>query len=180
MKPDYISLLQKYTTGNPRLYEILLGHSTAVADKALAIIDRKNLQIDKDFVYQAAMLHDIGVVRVDAPSIACYGSEPYICHGVCGRQILEAEGLEPYALVCERHTGSGITREQILNEKLPLPPREMIPLSLEEKIICYADKFFSKSRTLTQEKPVEKIFDQMKAFGYGAFERFVELHMLFS
>lgn len=174
-----ITLLQKYTVDNPRLYEILLGHSRAVCDKAIAIIERKKLDIDRQFVEEAAMLHDIGIVRCDAPSIYCFGSQPYICHGVEGRAILEAEGLPRHALVCERHTGSGISAAQIETQDLPLPRRDMLPLSLEEKLICYADKFFSKSRQLNQEKSIEKIISQMQGHGPEVCERFIQLHSMF-
>ncbi|MCM1319328.1 MAG: phosphohydrolase [Muribaculaceae bacterium] len=176
---DPITLIDKYTEGNPELRRIIIGHSEAVRDKAFDIIERKQLDLNRQFVAEAAMLHDIGVVRVDAPGISCFGPEPYICHGICGRAILDSEGLPRHALVCERHTGSGITAEQIVAENLPLPHRDMIPLSMEEKLICYADKFFSKSRDLRDEKPVERIFEQMQKFGYGSLERFAALHEMF-
>lgn len=177
---DVYSLLEKYTVGNAELLRILTGHSEAVRDKALEIARVKGLDVDSGFVAEAAMLHDIGVVRVDAPSISCFGSAPYICHGVEGRAILEAEGLPRHALVCERHTGSGLSVAQIVAQNLPLPHRDMIPLSLEEKLICYADKFYSKSRDLRAEKPVERIIEQMKAHGPEAYERFMEMHAIFS
>lgn len=172
-------LLEKYTQGNPELLRILTGHSEAVRDKALTIIRAKCLDVDREFVAQAAMLHDIGVVRVDAPSISCFGAEPYIRHGVEGRAILEAEGLPRHALVCERHTGSGLSVRQIEEQALQLPHRDMIPLSLEERLICYADKFFSKSRDLRAEKPLERIMTQMAAHGSEAYARFMEMHSLF-
>lgn len=173
------ALLEKYTQGNPELLRILTGHSEAVRDKALAIVGAKGLDVDREFVAQAAMLHDIGVVRVDAPSISCFGPAPYIRHGVEGRFILEGERLPRHALVCERHTGSGLSIRQIEEQALPLPPRDMIPLSLEEKLICYADKFFSKSRDLRAEKPLERIKAQMEAHGTEAYARFMAMHTLF-
>ena len=49
--------------------------------------------------------------------------------------------------MCERHTGTGITREQIERQQLPLPPDgHYEPETIEEQLVCYADKFFSKSR----------------------------------
>lgn len=186
---DTQELLEKYTAGNPELLRILTGHSQAVRDLALEIIDRKGLDrpgpdghpaIDRQFVEEAAMLHDIGCVRVDAPSIHCYGPDPYICHGIDGRAILEAEGLSRHALVCERHTGSGISVDQIIAQDLPLPHRDMLPLTLEEKLICYADKFYSKSRDLRAAKPLDKIMAQMAAHGPEALARFQALHALFA
>ena len=56
----------------------------------------------------------------------------------------------------------------------------MLPLSLEEKLVCYADKFYSKSRDLRAEKPVDKIIAQMAAHGQDVLERFMEMHNMFS
>lgn len=176
---DYLEILRRYTAGNAPLCELLIAHSEAVRDKALQIAVRKSLDVDMQFVEEAAMLHDIGVVRVDAPGIHCLGQQPYICHGVEGRHILEDEGLPRHALVCERHTGSGISRAQIIEAGLPLPHRDMLPISLEEKLICYADKFYSKSRAPRAEKPLERIMQQMAEHGPEAYERFMQLHSLF-
>ena len=82
--------------------------------------------------------------------------------------------------MCERHTGSGISLAQIETQNLPLPRRDMLPLSLEEKLVCYADKFYSKSRDLRAEKPVDKIIAQMAAHGQDVLERFMEMHNMFS
>ena len=103
----YKIIYNYYPAGTLR--DILVTHSKCVASKALDIADSLELEIDRDFVFEAAMLHDIGIFRTDAPSIHCYGSLPYICHGIEGRQILDEEGYPRHALVCERHTGAGIT-----------------------------------------------------------------------
>ncbi len=178
---DYLAIIEKYTEGNPRLRHIIVGHSRAVASKALEIASsRRDLALDLEFVEEAAMLHDIGIVRVDAPSIFCFGREPYICHGVLGGEILRSEGLPRHARVAELHTGSGITVADIEAQKLPLPVRDYLPETLEEKLICYADKFFSKSRDLTAAKPLEKIEAQMLAHSPQAHARFIALRHLFA
>lgn len=151
---------------------ILLVHSRAVADKALAIArNHPELQADVQFIEEAALLHDIGIVRVNAPAIACVGTEPYICHGILGAEILRAEGLERHALVCERHTGTGLTLQQIVAQQLPLPHRDMQPVSIEEQIICFADKFFSKTR-LESEKSVEQARRSLEKFGEEGLVKF--------
>lgn len=176
---DTDALLRKYTEGNACLYRILTGHSGAVRDLALRIARGMGGGVDMQFVEEASMLHDIGVARVNAPSICCFGPEPYIRHGVEGRAILDAEGLPRHALVCERHTGSGLSVKQIMGQNLPLPHRDMLPVSIEERLICYADKFFSKSRDLRAAKPVEKIMAQMQAHGQEAYARFLSMHAEF-
>lgn len=176
---DISEIFDKYYAGNPELRRVVLLHSECVARKALDCLRHNNLDADLNFVKEAAMLHDIGVVECDAPDIFCFGSLPYICHGVAGRKMLEAEGLPRHALVCERHTGSGLTIDDIVRKKLPLPLRDMTPQTIEEKAICYADKFFSKSGNLTEEKPLEKVIAQMSRHGDDTLRRFMILHELF-
>lgn len=166
-----LELIDKYCP-EEQLRHILLTHSRAVADKALAIARcHPELGADERFIEEAALLHDIGIVKVDAPAIACYGTEPYICHGVLGAEMLRGEGLERHALVCERHTGTGLTLQQIVAQGLPLPQRDMQPVSIEEQIICFADKFFSKTR-LESEKSVEQARRSLEKFGEEGLVKF--------
>ncbi|HKK90895.1 MAG TPA: HDIG domain-containing protein [Desulfobacteraceae bacterium] len=152
-------IIRKFYPPGSKGYEVLIRHSESVAEKSLAIADHNSrLNPDREFIHQAAMLHDIGIFKTDAPDIGCFGSAPYICHGVLGGALLQEMGLEPHALVSERHTGAGITAENIETNGLPLPCREMVPLTLEEKIVCVADKFFSKSPGQSgREKSMEEI-----------------------
>jgi uncharacterized protein len=153
-----------------------------VVKKALATADAvKHLSPDRAFIEEAALLHDIGIFMTHAPKIGCYGEKEYICHGYLGRELLEREGLPDHGLVCERHIGMGLSICDIERLNLPLPRRDMLPVTLEEKIICYADKFFSKRiGLLAEEKPVEEIRREVGNFGEGNLGRFEELHALFS
>lgn len=176
---DPLLVLESFYQTNPGLLHTVTIHSRCVAEKAVRCLKDKDIVADLRFVEEAAMLHDIGVIRCDAPSILCFGSMPYICHGVEGRKMLDEYGLPRHALVCERHTGSGLTVDDIIRQNLPLPLRDMLPVSIEEKAICYADKFFSKSGSLTEEKPFEKVVSQMERHGEDTLERFLELHAIF-
>lgn len=176
---DYQVIINKYYPEDNELRHILLVHSRAVADKALAIADRHpELSLDRQFIEEAAMLHDIGIVRCNAPGIQCFGTEPYICHGRIGADMLRAEGFPRHARVCERHTGAGITRSQIIVQKLPLPQQDFLPETMEEKVICYADKFFSKSH-LDEEKTIEQAIASLSKFGEEGVARFREWVKMF-
>lgn len=167
-----VSLIDKYYPKADELKHILLTHSRSVADKALWIADRHpELGLDRDFLYEAAMLHDIGIFLTDASGIYCFGEHPYICHGYLGADLVRAEGFPRYALVCERHTGAGLSLEQIVEQDLPVPHREMLPVSLEEQVICFADKFFSKTH-LDAEKSVEKARKSLQRYGEAGLRRF--------
>lgn len=161
---DPVEIMKKYYNPHSLAYIILVNHSQKVAEKAVKIAEKLNA--DKQFIYEAAMLHDIGIFMTNTPKFDCHGRYPYIAHGYLGKEILEKEGFPKHALVCERHTGVGITKEEIIRKNLPLPHREMIPLSLEEKIIAYADKFFSKeSDGSVKVRTVEEIIKDLSRYG---------------
>ncbi len=143
---DEISIIEKFYRKDSRALRVLLDHSKAVAELAACISERLHLsQASRAFIGEAAMLHDIGIIATDSPGLGCEGLEPYIRHGIIGREMLEGVGLPLHALVCERHVGVGITAAEIAARGLPLPARDMVPLTIEEEIVCYADKFFSKN-----------------------------------
>jgi uncharacterized protein len=173
---DPLEIIQKYYDPDSRAYYFLIHHSRLVAKKALEIAEgAPHLNADRKFIEEAAMLHDIGIFFTNAPKIGCYGYKEYVCHGYLGRELLEREGLPVYALVCERHVGLGLTAEEVRKNRLPFPERDMVPLSTEEKIICLADKFFSKSEhDLLHEKPLEKVREMVKGYGEDKLRLFDE------
>ena len=179
MKPhDIIQLFYKPGT---KAYDILMRHGELVGRKALAIADRvAHLQPDRNFIDAAARLHDIGIFLTDAPSIGCHGSYPYICHGYLGREILEQCGLPEHALTCERHVGVGISMADIREHHLPLPIRDMLPVTLEEQIICYADKFFSKNgQQQAVVNGLAPVIQALKPYGDEKIQRFKAWAQLF-
>src|SRR5664279_4650174 len=141
----------------------MVEYGKAVANKALEIAARlSHKNPDCRFIEEAALLHDIGIFLTNFPKIGCFGPHPYISHGYLGRELLEKEGLSAHALVCERHVGVGLTIEDINDNLFPLPLRDMRPQSLEEKIICFADKFYSKNKAnLAVPRPVAKVRDMI-------------------
>lgn len=154
-------------------------HSTLVTKRAVRICDlHPELSLDRQFVIEAAMLHDIGIFKCDAPGIYCFGSEPYLIHGRIGAELLRAEGFPKHARVCERHTGVGITKEEIIKLNLPLPHEDFLPETMEEKVICYADKFYSKTHPEV-EKTIEQAERSLKRFGEDGVERFKLWEKLF-
>lgn len=177
---DYNLIIHKYYSNNPELLQILLKHSKAVADKALAIAEaHPELRLDSQFIMEAAMVHDIGIIKTDAPDIQCFGTEPYIRHGVLGAEMLRAEGYPRHARVCERHTGAGLSLKEIEEQRLPLPHEDLLPETLEEKVICYADKFFSKTK-LEREKTLAEAERSVAKHGEEGLKRFREMEEIFN
>jgi len=176
----YNKIIEKYYDKNSDLYKLLIFHSRRVAEKAMEVCKtHPELNADLQFIEQAAMFHDIGIFLCQAPSVFCFGNHNYIEHGYLGAQILENEGFERHALVAERHTGTGISKEEIIEKKLPLPHRDFCPISTEEKIICYADKFFSKSKP-EKEFSVEQVRKNLGRFGKEKVDIFDDWYKIFS
>ena len=161
-------IIRKYYALNPQTWQVLLDHSRLVTRRALRIA--RSLQssetVDIQFIAEAAMLHDIGMILTNTPELGCFGDGSYLSHGVKGRELLEAEGLPRHALVCERHIGIGLSADEIREQQLPLPQRDMLPETLEEQIICYADLFYSKDlKKRHKEKSPAKVRKVLEKFG---------------
>ena len=182
---DIDNLIRQYYSPGTPLYDTLVIHSRQVADLAVRLAVRYNDlhpaidPLDINFVREAAMLHDIGICRTDAAGIHCHGTEPYICHGILGAEMLRQHGLPRHALVCERHTGAGLSLDDIISQNLPLPHRPMLPVTMEEKVICYADKFFSKTHLGEPARTLERVGQSLAKFGPATLARFQELTALF-
>lgn len=182
-----IDIIEYFYPQDTVLRKLLIRHSEQVRDKALQIAKyNKHMKLDREILVNGAMLHDIGIGKCKAKDIFCLGSEPYIKHGVLGAEMLRAYGkehgldLEVYARICERHTGSGLTAAEIREGRLPLPDADFLPETPEEKVICLADKFYSKSGN-GKEKKLKRVVRSMEKFGDGPVQRFLvlcrEFHM---
>ena len=188
---DYLALLHRYYPEDNALRRMLLHHSRQVCARALQIVERHpELGANRNLVEAGAMLHDIGIFLTDAPGIHCHGTAHYILHGSLGAQLLrnEAEQLkkekqqaiqlqeelhfyEALARICERHTGTGLTRQTIIERGLPDPQQDLLPETIEEQIICYADKFYSKSH-LERERTIPQTLQSLEKFGDEGVEKF--------
>lgn len=156
---DYQAIIDKYYSEDDDLRRLLIGHSRQVADRCLLICSHHpELRLDREFLEEAAMLHDIGIRWCDAPGIHCHGTEPYLRHGPIGGELLRKEGWPRHARVAERHTGTG------------LPGLE--PEVLEEQVVCYADKFYSKSRP-DRVLTVLEAAQSLEKFGHQGVEKFL-------
>ena len=164
-----IELLKKYAPSET-YFEKVLEHSKAVQKVALRIAEEivaNGHHVDIKFLIGACLLHDIGRFKTgkDGKNI--------IQHGILGAEILRKEGLEErYALVCERHIGSGIDKKDIQEQGLDLPLEDYIPESIEEKIVNYADSLIFRDKEIT----IEQVYERYKKFGEKVVEKTKRLH----
>lgn len=177
---DYRKIIDKYYPAETPLRDIYMRHCRSVADKALEIAAKKLPDEKPEDIENAAMLHDIGIFMTDAPGIECHGTEPYLAHGRIGADLLRREGApEIYARVAERHTGAGLTPEDVAAMPALTADRSYMPQTPLERLICYADKFYSKNGDM-KEKPLDRVRASMAKFGPEALSRFEALHHEFS
>ena len=123
-----IELLEK--EGTPKN---VIQHCKAVYQKAMKIAANFD-DVDEDLIRKGALLHDIGRSKTHG-----------ITHAIRGVEIAEKYGYNDDVLhIIERHIGAGITAEEA--EKLGLPKKSYLPLTLEEKIVAHADNLVSGSK----------------------------------
>lgn len=170
---DYLAIIDKYYPTDNEQKHILLTHSKSVAQKALQIADlHPEFNLDRQFLLEASMIHDIGIFACNAAGIYCFGTEPYLRHGIIGAELLRKEGFPRHARVCERHTGTGLPVHHIEQLNLPLPTDEdLCPETEEEKVVCYADKFYSKTH-LDHCRTIDEAFRKLLCYGHDTAERF--------
>jgi uncharacterized protein len=159
---DVKGIIDRFYPVENELKRIYMLHASCVTGLALEMGHKHpELNLDMLFVEEAAMLHDIGIFLTDAPRIHCFGNEQYLCHGYLGAELLRGLGFERHARVCERHTGTGLSKEQVLANGWNIPVKDFYPETKEEQLVCFADKFFSKTKFLEVPRSYEQVVESM-------------------
>ncbi len=126
----------------------VVRHCLAVTELALQIaseLQTKGCQIDLELVEVGAILHDIGRSKT-------HGVE----HSLVGAQIAQNLGLpESVVNIIKRHVGGGITEQDA--ECLGWPKDVYVPQTLEEKVVCYADKRIEQDKVVPIEAEILKL-----------------------
>ena len=148
--------------------EAVIKHCIAVAELALEIAAanknrNKNKNIDEELIFTGALLHDMGRAR-------SHGVE----HGFLGGELAKASGLDDRLVkIIQRHVGAGITAEEA--KQLGLPPISLMPETIEEKIVAYADCLIEGTRRTSVEHAMSNLKKKLGA-RHPAVERLKKLH----
>jgi len=119
--------------------EKVITHCRAVLDVALEYAER-NALVSSRIVTEGAMLHDIG-----------RGVSHTILHAQQGADHLREIGVsEEVARIVECHTGAGLTADECT--VLGLSPRDCLPQTTEEKIVCHADNLVEGKKRVNIEE----------------------------
>ncbi len=144
----------------------VVRHCEKVSDLAVKIAEtcqQRGFKVDASLVEIGALLHDIGRSKTHS-----------VDHGIIGGDIARSIGLpESVVSVIERHPGGGISREEA--RKLGWPAKNYMPKTLEEKIVCYADKRVEGMRVVPIEQSIEG-YAQILGKTHPAIKRIWLLH----
>jgi uncharacterized protein len=144
--------------------ENVIRHVEAVSALAVEFAEackNRGYSVDVNLVEIGALLHDIGRARTHS-----------VHHAVLGADIARSLGLsEPVISIIKRHVGGGITAREA--RKLGWPRDVYVPLTLEEKIVSYADKLIEGSRRVPISVTIEEL---SKELPQSAIERLWKLH----
>jgi uncharacterized protein len=138
IKRECIELLRAAGCG-----EGVIKHCTAVAECALELAQQQhNDMVDEALVLRGALLHDLGRARSHG-----------IDHGFVGGELARELGLdERLVRIIQRHVGAGITAEEA--KELGLPPVNLMPETMEEKIVAHADNLIEDQRRTSIEAEI--------------------------
>ncbi len=171
------ALHRKYAPG-PRALAVVRTHCQIVAAVAAQLHAKSGSRADPRLVRAGSLLHDIGAYLL-YDGDGRLGTAGYIRHGVLGHQLLAAEGFpEEICRFASCHTGAGITREDVIRQRLPLPPGDYVASTAEEALVMYADKFHTKSEPpafLTAGEYAARI----RRFGPGSEAAFAAMRAVF-
>jgi uncharacterized protein (TIGR00295 family) len=153
-KRDALALLKKY--GADRR---VMEHITAVHDYAMEIAAK--IDCDRDLVEAGALLHDIGRTR-----------SHNMDHAILGAEILRKEGVDERIVnIVERHIGAGLTPDEA--EMFGLPPKDYVPETIEEKIVCHADNLIGSTERVSIQ---DTIAMAKKKWFPESVERLISMH----
>lgn len=127
--------------------DVLIGHCRTVARVANALaseLTERGKVVDAEVVNASALLHDIGRNKTQT-----------VRHGLEGAELLEREGVdEKVVAVVRKHVGAGLSAEEA--RSLGLPNYDYIPRTVEERIVCFADKMVDYNRVRPFEAEVQR------------------------
>jgi uncharacterized protein len=144
-------LHQKHKQGDfPELYfELVWTHSDIVRQIAVRLADTleetKSIKVNREILEAGALLHDIGMYPCYDDELNTSSKLIPLQHAFVGGSIVRSEGFgEEYARFCEVHTATGLTKEDIERENLEVEIKDYVPVTVEEELVTYADKFHTK------------------------------------
>src|ERR1700753_504822 len=130
-----IRALHERHSPTPAALDVVYSHCQIVAGVAEQLLDRAPPGLDAGLARAGSLLHDIGVYRLYGPG-GQLDHDRYLRHGILGYELLRDEGLpEVLGRFCSRHTGMGLSPDDVRRQRLPLPPGDYRAETGEEQLV---------------------------------------------
>lgn len=168
---EKIEELHRKSADSPAVFELIGTHCKIVAEMTLFVCKNyacKNCDckssvcrnvsdskvsaenVNAALAFAGALAHDIGayeLVRGEGTDENPIRYEKnYVRHGILGYNLLKNAGFdEQIALFARNHTGVGLTKKAIEAQNIPIPSDDYVPVTREQQIVMFCDKFHTKS-----------------------------------
>jgi len=144
----------------------VIDHSKAVSRFSVKLakgFQAGGIDVDLHLVEIGGLLHDIGRSKTHT-----------VDHGSIGGEVARSIGLpQSIVRIIERHVGGGIPKEEA--RRLGWSPRNYLPETWEEKIVCYADKRVEGLRVVSIQRAVRPYVARLGE-KHPAIGRIMKLH----
>lgn len=167
---EIVSLHKKHAPSQAA-FDLVFTHCQIIWELAEQLIEKLSLPVNSELVKAGCFLHDVGVYRLYLPDGEIDHAN-YIKHGTEGYALLKEEGFsEQLSRFASCHTGVGLTKQEIEEEGLPIPPADYFAETAEEQLVMYVDKFHTKT-TPPKFMTADTYAEKQKKFGEEKAERF--------
>ena len=139
---------------NEHVLNLVYGHCQIVVEIALWCVDQNNLDVDKELLVAACLLHDIGTYAIFDAKGLDDNEHNYKQHAVFGAALALEEGFDiRVADAIRTHLLMGLSQKEIVDSGFGMPQKDYFPATIEARLLCYADRFHSKQPTFNAYEP---------------------------
>jgi uncharacterized protein len=147
MIPDItqIEQLHRRYAVNDKVFKIVYEHCQIIAEIASWCVAKNKLAVNEEILTAGCLLHDIGTYALFNEDAKITNRHNYLQHTILGAALLREEGFdERLSAMVRTHGLMGLSEQEITANGFGMPRTDYLPVTLEARLLCYADRFHSK------------------------------------